>query len=126
MDNPIFEDYLNELHKINPTINDFFIREGWNDKNHIQPNIYSEEYYKNVNDLNRRFLKRLNKIDRLNFFENIFKKDLESYVHLEEDYKIYYYMPINMRDNILLEYVSECSGEGGLTNMIQRKITLIF
>lgn len=44
MDNPIFEEYIQELHNINPTINDFFMRDEWNDKNHIQPNVYSSEY----------------------------------------------------------------------------------
>ena len=44
MDNPIFEEYIQELHNINPTINDFFMREEWNNKNHIQPNVYSDEY----------------------------------------------------------------------------------
>jgi prolyl oligopeptidase len=113
MDNPIFEDYLNELHKINPTINDYFMRDEWENKNHIQPNVYSEKYYKDLNRLNKDFLKRLNKKYELNFYEKIFKKDLDSSIHLEEDYKLYYYMPINMRDNILLEYVSDSSGEGG-------------
>ena len=41
MDNPIFELYLNELYKIDPTINDFYMRKEWNHNNHIQPNIYS-------------------------------------------------------------------------------------
>lgn len=112
MDNPIFEEYLIELHKINPTINDFFIRKEWESKNHIQPNVYSEEYYRKINDLEKFFLKRLNKKEKLSFYEKIFKSDIEASIHLEKDYKIYYYMPINMRDNILLEYVSDCSGEG--------------
>ena len=122
MDNPIFEDYLNELHKINPTINDYFMREEWENKNHIQPNVYSEKYYKDLNRLNKDFLKRLNKKHELNFYEKIFKKDLESSIHLEEDYKIYYYMPINMRDNILLEYVSDYAGEGGLDLIWEKRL----
>ena len=69
MDDPIFEEYINELHTINPTINDFFMRDGWNVKNHIQPNIYSEEYYKKINDMNKKFLKRLKKKDELSFYE---------------------------------------------------------
>lgn len=115
MDNPIFEEYLNEVHSINPTINDFFMRDEWNDKNHIQPNIYSENHYKKINSMNKTFLKRLQKKDELSFYENMFKNDLESYVHLEEDYLIYYYMPIDIRSNILIDYVSDCSGEGGYT-----------
>ena len=112
MDDPIFEEYINEIHTINPTINDFFMRDGWNDKNHIQPNIYSEEYYKKINDMNKKFLKRLKKKGELSFYEEIFKNDLESSIHLEEDYLIYYYMPLSLRHNILLDYVGDCSGEG--------------
>ena len=112
MDDPIFEEYLVELHTINPTINDFFMRDEWKDKNHIQPNIYSEEYYKKINDMNKKFLKRLKKKGELSFYEEIFKNDLESSIHLEEDYLIYYYMPISLRQNILLDYVGDCSGEG--------------
>ena len=112
MDDPIFEEYLVEIHNINPTINDFFMRDEWNDKNHIQPNIYSEEYYKNLNDINKKFFKRLECKKILSFYEEIFKNDLESSIHLEEDYLIYYYMPISLRNNILLDYVGDCSGEG--------------
>jgi len=113
MDDPIFEEYLVELHNINPTINDFFMREEWNDKNHIQPNIYSEVFYKKVNDMHKKFLKRLEQKKELSFYEEIFKKDLKSYIHFEEGYLIYYYMPISLRGNILLDYVGDCSGEGG-------------
>ena len=113
MDNPIFEEYLNDLHSITPTINDFFMRDEWNHKNHIQPNIYSEEYYKKLNEMNKKYLKRLEQKKELSFYEKIFKKDLQTYIHLEEDYLIYYYMPISIRENILLDYVSDCSGEGG-------------
>ena len=112
MDNPIFELYLNELYKIDPTINDFYMRKEWNHNNHIQPNIYSEHHNKKLNHLNKTFLKKLNLITELNFYEDIFKKDLESSINLEEDYKIYYYMPIDIRSNILLDYVSDASGEG--------------
>ena len=113
MDDPIFEEYLVELHNINPTINDFFMREEWNDKNHIQPNIYSEVFYKKLNVIHKKYLKRLEQKKELSFYEEIFKKDLKSYIHFEEGYLIYYYMPISLRENILIDYVGDCSGEGG-------------
>ena len=50
----ISSDYINEYYKINPTINDFFLKEEWNKKSHIQPNIYSEDYYKKLNDLDKK------------------------------------------------------------------------
>ena len=112
MDNPIFEEYLQSLHSINPTVNDFFMRDEWCHKNHIQPNIYSESYYRDLNNMHKSFLKRLEQIEDITFYENIFKNDLESYIHIEEDYSIYEYMPINIRSNILIDYAGYCSGEG--------------
>ena len=92
MDDPIFEEYLDEIHSINPTMNDFFMRDEWNDKNHIQPNIYSEEYNKKINHVHKKFLKRLKGKEELSFYEELFKKDLQSSIHFEEGYLIYYYI----------------------------------
>ena len=40
--------YLHELLKINPVLNDFFLKEEFESRKHIQPNIYSEKYYNDV------------------------------------------------------------------------------
>ena len=61
MDNPIFEEYIQSIHTLNPTINDYFIRDEWKDKNHIQPNIYSEKYYSEINKNDNKILKKLKK-----------------------------------------------------------------
>ena len=45
--------YLNELIKINPTFNDYYLKDEFLDKKHIQPNIYSEEYYKELDKLDK-------------------------------------------------------------------------
>ena len=60
---PICDQYLNELFFIDPTINDFFLKDEWTKKNlgGIQPNIYSEKYYKDNLNLNKKYLKILNK-----------------------------------------------------------------
>jgi len=108
----IFDEYINDLLKINPTINDFFLKDGYDNKKHIQPNVYSEKYYKTINDLNKKYLKILNKKEKLSFHEKILKHDLKDEIHLEEGYKIYFYMPIDIRDNIIIDYVTECSGNG--------------
>ena len=112
MDNPIFEEYIQSLHSLNPTINDYYMRDEWNNKNHIQPNIYSEKYYSEINKNNKNILKKLKKKEELSFYEKILKENLETHIHLEEDYLIYYYMPINIRHNKLIDYVGYCSGEG--------------
>lgn len=108
----ILDDYINDLLKINPTINDFFLKDGYENKKHIQPNVYSEKHYKQMNDLNKLYLKRVNKKSKLSFHEKIFKQDLKDSIHLEEGYQIYYYMPIDIRGNIIIDYVTECSGNG--------------
>ena len=40
------------------------------------------------------------------------KEDISHYIHLDNEYKIYFYMPINIQDNILIKYVTDCSGNG--------------
>ena len=40
--------YLQKLFLIDPTINDFFCKEEWEHKRHIQPNVYSEPYYEKI------------------------------------------------------------------------------
>ena len=115
MDDPIFEEYIKSLHSINPIINDYFMKDEWNHKNHIQPNVYSEKFYSEINKNNKNILNKLKKKEGLSFYEKILKEDLENSIHLEEDYLIYYYMPINIRHNKLIDYVGDCSGEGWFT-----------
>ena len=57
MINNIFNSYIKELHKINPTINDFFLKEEWNKNKGIQPNIYSDTYSKKLLSLKKNILK---------------------------------------------------------------------
>lgn len=108
----IFDNYINDLIRVNPIINDFFLREEFLDKKDIQPNIYSEEYYKQIDTINKKYFKILEKHKDLSFREKIMKEDISHYIHLENEYKIYFYMPINIQDNILIKYVTDCSGNG--------------
>ena len=108
----ISSDYIKEYYKIDPTINDFFLNKEWDVTNHKQPNIYSEEYYKQIDTINKKYFKILEKHKDLSFREKIMKEDISHYIHLENEYKIYFYMPINIQDNILIKYVTDCSGNG--------------
>jgi prolyl oligopeptidase len=108
----ISSDYINEYYKINPTINDFFLKEEWNKKSHIQPNIYSEDYYKKLNDLDKKYFKLLNKKECLSFEDKLLYNNLDYDIHLEEDYEIYMYIPINSMNNLLFDYISEANGNG--------------
>ena len=114
---PICDQYLNELFFIDPTINDFFLKDEWSKKNlgGIQPNIYSEKYYYDNLNLNNKYLKILNKKKNLSHSDKILKHDLEYDIYMEENYEIYMYVPVNLMDNLLISYISECSGNGSYT-----------
>ena len=72
----------------------------------------TEEYYKKLNDLDKKYIKILKEKDKLTFEDRLLLDDLEYNVHLEEDYEIYMYMPIDSTDNILTQYVTEANGGG--------------
>lgn len=108
----ISDEYIRESYEINPTLNDFFFKKEWEKKRHIQPNVYSEEYYGKLNDLDKKYIKILKEKDKLTFEDRLLLDDLEYNVHLEEDYEIYMYMPIDSTDNILTQYVTEANGGG--------------
>ena len=110
--NTIHDDYIKDYYNINPTINDFFLKDEWTNRKGEQPNIYSEEYYRRMNNLNKKYVKILKKKKNLSVYEKILKRDIEHSIHMEEGYMIYYYMPINISSNLLIHYVSECSGDG--------------
>ena len=63
--------YLDQLIKINPTLNDFFLYEKWSDKKHIQPNIYSEDFYEKLYELHKDFLKRINQKKEKTVYDEI-------------------------------------------------------
>ena len=103
---------LDEYVKINPTINDFYLKKEWMNKRHIQPNIYSEKYYNDILKVEKRYLSILEKKKELTKYDRILKDELIQSIKYEEDYEIYMYMPVGLMDNILISYVNECSGEG--------------
>ena len=103
---------LEEYIKINPTINDFYLKSKWSNKKHIQPNIYSEKYYHDILKIDKKYLSILEKKESLTRYDRILKDDLSKTIQFEENYEIYMYMPVGLLDNILISYVNECTGEG--------------
>ena len=104
--------YLYELLKINPVLNDFFLDERLLNKKHIQPNIYSEEFYQKLHELDKKYLKLLEKKKVRTLYDDILLRDIKNNIRMELDYEIYMYMPINYNDNILIDYVTDCRGDG--------------
>ena len=117
--------YLHEMIKIEPTMNDFFLFEKYQDKKGIQPHTYSEEHYNKLHKLDLKYLKLLDKKEEKTLYDRILLRDIKHYIHMELDYEIYMYMPINLNDNILVDYVTECSG-GGNYSFEKRKDYLDF
>ena len=104
--------YLHELIKINPTLNDFFLKEEFTSRKHIQPNIYSEGYYLKLYNLDKKYRKILEKKKDRTFYDKIILRDIIFNMHMETEYEIYMYMPVSYRDNLLIDYVTECRGDG--------------
>lgn len=104
--------YLHELINIDPTVNDFFLFEKYLDKKHIQPDIYSEKHYKKLHDLDLKYEKILKDKKNHNIYDKILLRDINYSIHMETEYEIYMYIPINLNENILVDYVTECSGNG--------------
>ena len=86
----------------------FFFKSG-RKRTHTTQCLF-EEYYKKLNDLDKKYIKILKEKDKLTFEDRLLLDDLEYNVHLEEDYDMY--MPIDSTDNILTQYVTEANGGG--------------
>lgn len=117
--------YLHELIKINPTINDYFLFDEYLHLKHILPDIYSEKHYKKLHDLDLKYKKILKKKKNHNIYDKILLRNINYDIHMETEYEIYMYMPIGLNDNILVEYVTETSGNG-IYNFKKRKDYLDF
>ena len=104
--------YLYKLIQINPTMNDFFLKEEFIDKKDVQKNIYSENFYEQLHNLDKEYLKILNHKHQRTFFDEILLRDIKYNIHMETQYEIYMYIPVNHSDNLLIHYVTECNGNG--------------
>jgi len=54
----------------------------------------------------------LNEKNNLDYYDKILLFDIKHDIHMEEGYEIYMYMPVDLMENILTDYVSECAGNG--------------
>tara|TARA_Y100000389_G_C17443658_1_gene510222 strand:+ start:523 stop:2055 length:1533 start_codon:yes stop_codon:yes gene_type:complete len=104
------DEYLQQLLIIDPTIHDFLSTTTY--PKHIQPNVYSESYYVKTHKLNQEFLKRIHKQPKQTRYDKLLKHNIEYSIHIEDDYEIYMYIPIDLYHNKLIDYVTECSGNG--------------
>ncbi len=112
MGEDICNSYIRDYYYINPTVNDFFLKDEWSSRKGEQPNVYLKGYDDKIQVLNQKYLDKLRKKGCLSFREGILKKDLIDAIHLQKLNRNFKYLPINSRNNILIDYVTECSGEG--------------
>ena len=75
----IVDEYFDLFIKINPTFNDYFNNDKYLKLKSIQPNIYSEPYYKKLFDLDKSFHNRLNNVKKRDFYQEILFHDLYVY-----------------------------------------------
>ena len=73
--------YLYELINIDPTMNDYFLFDKFKDKKHIQPNIYSEDYYHRLHNLDKKYQKILEKKKKKTFHDKILLRDILHNIH---------------------------------------------
>jgi uncharacterized protein (DUF885 family) len=104
------DQYLDELLVIDPTLNDFLSNSSY--RKDIQPNIYSESYYHKLHKLNKKYLQKIEKKSNKTRYDKLLMNDLQHSIMMEEKYEIYMYIPIDVFDNKLIDYISECSGNG--------------
>ena len=104
------DEYMDELLQLDPTLNDFF--SGTSYPKHIQPNVYSEPYYAKLNQLQKKYIQKLSQKSNKTHYDEILFTDLNHSVHLEENFEIYMYIPVDLYTNKLIDYVTECSGNG--------------
>ena len=88
--------YLHELLKINPVLNDFFLKDEFMSRKHIQPNIYSEDHYLKLYNLDKKYKKILEKKQEKTFYDKILLRDVIFNMHMETEYEIYMYIPVTL------------------------------
>ena len=106
----LYDQYLHECIKIDPTINDYFKFKEYEHLRHIQPNHYSDEYEDKFRKLEGKFLKILEKKDCKNTYDKVLERSLKYSIEYYK-FKIYYYMPLSSQNNYFYNISSEIQGD---------------
>lgn len=108
----LLQSYLEENIKVNPPLNDFFYYDKFLNLKHIQPDIYSESFYNKLFKIDEKYYDILKDKKDKTFDEEILYHIVNHDIKMETEYEIYMYMPVNLLDNILTDYVTDSSGGG--------------
>tara|TARA_B100001094_G_scaffold332137_1_gene402947 strand:+ start:700 stop:2277 length:1578 start_codon:yes stop_codon:yes gene_type:complete len=103
----IYDSYLFNLIKYNPTLNDYINIKYFNSFKNIQPNIFTNNYINNLNKLDKKYIGYLKNIKNKDKYTEIFEYDLtKSKIKINYDL-----LCMNLIDNIFFEYISNSTGE---------------
>ena len=102
----IYDSYLFNVVKYNPTLNDYINIKYFNENKHIQPNIFTSKYIDTLNKLDKKFINYLKNIKNKDKYTKIFEYDLsKTNININYDY-----LCLNLLDNIFFEYISNSTG----------------
>ena len=95
--------YLHELILVNPQMNDYLKLEKYNHLRGRIPNIFSNEYTKKEDKLNKKYYNLLKKKRNKTFYDQLLYDDLKDY------FKVSYfedqYFPLSNLDNIYIDFI---------------------
>ena len=95
------EDYIHEIIKLNPTMNDFIKLKKYNNLRHKMPDYYSEKFYEKEEKINKKYYDILKKKKCKTFYDKLLFDELSDY------YKTNYfedeYYPLSHLDNDFIE-----------------------
>jgi hypothetical protein len=103
----IYDSYLFNLIKYNPTFNDYINIKHFNSLKNIQPNIFTNNYINNLNKLDKKYIGYLKNIKNKDKYTEIFEYDLTK-SKIKINYNL---LCMNLIDNIFFEYISNSTSE---------------
>ena len=98
----VYDKYLINLFHLNPSLNVYDYKKYKN-----TPNIYSTKYKKQINKLDKNYIKYLKNINNKNSYEKILEYDLIN----SKSYINYDLLPLNIYNNIYIEYILNTRGK---------------
>lgn len=105
------DEYIHELIKIDPTLNDFFCIDKYKKFKHILPNPWSSKYSSKIYDLDEKYKKILKEKKDKTIYDKIFYRDLKN-EEKQENILIYDYLPITSDDNFFDIIISDINCKG--------------
>ena len=101
--------YIHDYVLLNPTLNDFMKIKQYNHLRSKYPNFLSKEYDKREENLNKKYLKILDKKKEKTFYDQLFYSDLKEYFK-EIDFPSEYF-PLSYLDNYFVNILTDINSK---------------